>query len=354
MKIRHIDFYSGKTVLVTGHTGFKGAWLALWLTKLGARVIGLSLPEKDDSSRASFQPNIAASVALDLCDHAAVIAAVQAHAPQIVFHLAAQSLVRRSVEWPLETFATNIMGTAHVLDAAMRTPAVRAVVNVTSDKCYENQEKSRPFREGDPLGGHDPYSASKACSEIITAAWRESVKGQRSLSVATARAGNVIGGGDNAADRIVPDIVRAIAAKRPVTLRNPSAMRPWQHVLEPLLGYLMLARTLCEDAARGEGAWNFGPDSKQVIEVRELARRLIVRFGAGDIIEAQDREGTHEAQNLFLDSSKAKHGLGWEPTMSLDRAIDLTVDWYKRSAVGENQISLTEEQIAQFEMGLVD
>lgn len=280
-----------------------------------------------------------------------VISVFQAHAPQIVFHLAAQSLVRRSVEQPIETFAINIMGTAHVLDAAKRTPTVRAVVNVTSDKCYQNPETSRPFREGDPLGGRDPYSASKACSEIITAAWRESVKGQQCPSIATARAGNVIGGGDNAADRIVPDIVRAIAAKRPVALRNPSAMRPWQHVLEPLSGYLMLARTLYEDAARGEGAWNFGPDRKQIVEVRELARRLIGRFGAGDIIEAQGCNGVHEAQNLVLNSSKAKLGLGWEPIMSLDRAIDLTVDWYKRSAIGEDPISLTEEQIVQFEMG---
>jgi CDP-glucose 4,6-dehydratase len=342
-------FYAGKTILVTGHTGFKGAWLSLWLTKLGARVIGLSLPEIGDLTRAMFRPPIAVALALDLRDHDAVNKAVRAEAPEIVFHLAAQSLVRRSVEDPLGTFATNVMGTAHLLDAACRNARTQVVLNVTSDKCYLNPGPSRAFVESDALGGRDPYSASKACSEIVTMAWSASLRNAGKPALATARAGNVIGGGDDAADRIVPDIVRAITTSQPVVLRNPGATRPWQHVLDPLAGYLALAHALYEDAPRHEGAWNFGPDTGEVINVRELARRVIDRFGRGSIIETPGQNGPQEAQSLALDVSKAKRVLGWKPMINLDRAVDMTVDWYCRVIERrEDPVLVTNEQIAIF------
>ena len=252
-------FYAGKTVLVTGHTGFKGAWLSLWLSRLGARVVGISLPEADDESRALFQPKIAVSLAVDTRERDAVARAFREHTPEIVFHLAAQALVGRSGTDPIGTFAVNVMGTVHVLDAACRTPATRVVVNVTSDKCYSNSGATRPFREDDPLGGKDPYSTSKACSELVTASWRQSLRRGIWPALATVRAGNVIGGGDWAPHRLVPDIVRAIASSLPVSLRHPSAIRPWQHVLDPLCGYLLLAQALYDEPSRYEGPWNRTP-----------------------------------------------------------------------------------------------
>src|SRR6476660_4986085 len=237
---RLTEFYRGKTIVVTGHTGFKGAWLSVLLAKWGARVIGISLPAESDNSRALFEPPVSDSTELDIRDRDAVLKAMQGYKPELVFHLAAQSLVGRSIEQPMETLATNIMGTAHVIDAACRTPTVRCVVNVTSDKCYLNAGSGRAFSEDDALGGADPYSASKACAEIVTYAWRKAVRQAEFPLIATARAGNVIGGGDWAQWRIVPDIVRAVRSGQSVVLRRPSATRPWQHVLNPLYGYLLL------------------------------------------------------------------------------------------------------------------
>lgn len=256
---RFSAFYAGKTVLVTGHTGFKGAWLSLWLSRLGAQVVGLSLPAAGDPSRALFQPKVAASLAIDTREREAVESAFREYNPEIVFHLAAQSLVGRSGEDPIGTFSVNVMGTVHVLNAACQTPETRVVVNVTSDKCYANPGPARPFREDDPLGGKDPYSTSKACSELVTSSWRQSLRHGIRPALATARAGNVIGGGDWAPRRIMPDIVRALASGQPVSLRHPSATRPWQHVLDPLYGYLLLARALYEEPSRYEGPWNSAP-----------------------------------------------------------------------------------------------
>lgn len=345
-------FYAGKTILVTGHTGFKGAWLSLWLGRLGARVVGLSLPAEGDGSRALFQPEVAASRALDLRDLQGVTDAVREHSPEIVFHLAAQSLVTRSSEDPTGTFATNVMGTVHVLEAACRTQQTRVVVNVTSDKCYANPGPARPFREDDPLGGKDAYSASKACSEIVTAAWRQSLRSGDAPAIATVRAGNVIGGGDYASNRIVPDIVRAIMSNQPVVLRHPSSTRPWQHVLEPLYGYLLLAQALHDDL-KYEGAWNFGPDPSEVRQVRRLACRIFECWGKGSALEAQGASGVHEASDLKLDSSKSKRQLNWHPTIGVDDAVDLTVDWYRRVLErGEDPIAVTEWQIAAGEARL--
>ncbi len=347
---RLADFYAGKTVLVTGHTGFKGAWLSLWLTRLGARVVGLSLPEADDPSRALFQPAVAVSLAIDVRDGALVKEALAAHRPEIVIHLAAQSLVGRSGDDPIGTFAVNVMGTAHVLDAACGTAATRAVLNVTSDKCYANAGRKLPFREDDPLGGNDPYSASKACSELVTAAWRRSLRHGRLPALATARAGNVIGGGDWAPRRIVPDIVRALAAGQPVKLRHPAATRPWQHVLDPLHGYLLLARALHGEPERYEGPWNFGPDPRRTTEVRELARLVHARWGRGSAGEEQGEAGVPEAETLALDSAKAARELGWRPALAIDRTIELTVDWYRRVIEhGDDAIRASEAQIAEFE-----
>ena len=344
---RFSAFYAGKTVLVTGHTGFKGAWLSLWLSRLGARVVGLSLPAAGDPSRALFQPKVAASLAIDTREREAVESAFREYKPEIVFHLAAQSLVGRSGEDPIGTFSVNVMGTAHVLNAACQTPETRVLVNVTSDKCYANPGPARPFCEDDPLGGKDPYSTSKACSELVTSSWRQSLRRGVWPALATARAGNVIGGGDWAPMRIMPDIVRALTSGQAVSLRHPSATRPWQHVLDPLYGYLLLARALYEEPSRYEGPWNFGPDPSEVIEVRELVRRVHRHWGKGSWIEAAEPMGIAELEMLALNSSKSERALGWRPAFGIGRAIDLTVDWYRRVIDhGEDPFRVTEEQIA--------
>lgn len=344
------SFYTGRTVLVTGHTGFKGAWLSFWLSRLGAQVVGLSLPEAVDKNRALFQPAVASSLALDVRDHAGVVAAMRAHAPEIVFHLAAQSLVGRSVDDPIGTFATNVMGTAHVLDAAYRAPRTRVVINVTSDKCYANPGAAKPFREDDALGGKDPYSASKACSEIVTAAWRDSIRRDPGLTLATVRAGNVIGGGDYSESRLLPDIVRAVLAGQPVVLRHPNATRPWQHVLDPIAGYLLLARRLYERPERYAGAWNFGPAPRASMEVRQLAGRILRRWGKGTVVESTDSSMVPEAPTLALDPTKAEVMLGWRPRVTFDQIIGLTVDWYQRVLERhDDPLAVSDEQISAFE-----
>ena len=324
------SFFAGRRVLVTGHTGFKGAWLSSWLGRLGARVTGLSLPAEDDASRALFQAPVGVSLAGDIRDFAFVAASFAAHAPEIVFHLAAQSLVGRSGEDPLGTVAVNVLGTAHVLEAARQTPSVRAFVNVTSDKCYANVDDGRPFREGDPLGGRDPYSAGKACAEILTAAWRESLVRDHRPAFATARAGNVIGGGDWAERRLVPDIARALESGADIRLRQPWATRPWQHVLDPLRGYLMLARALCEAPRDFAAPWNFGPAPGCAVPVRDLAARVVARWGRGRVIEAPESGPVPEAERLALDATKAAAKLGWRSRYALDAAVALTVEWYAR------------------------
>lgn len=345
------DFWNGKRVLLTGHTGFKGSWLALWLHQLGAQVTGLALAPPST-------PNLHDQLGLgglidgrigDIRDAGWVARVVAETQPEVVLHLAAQALVRPSYAEPVATFATNVMGTVHVLEAARQTPSVRAVVVVTSDKCYENREWLWGYREHEAMGGHDPYSASKGCAELVTAAYRRSffVGG---AAVASARAGNVIGGGDWAADRLVPDIVHGLAAGRRVHIRRPDAVRPWQHVLEPLAGYLRLAELLVRDGAVHAEGWNFGPLPGSEQPVRHIASRLAALWGGGELEFAQVIDGPHEAGLLRLDASKAQAKLGWRAKLDLDTALAWTVAWQRGWLANPDQArTLTEGQIAQYE-----
>jgi len=304
--------------------------LARWLERLGAEVTGLALPATDEMSQG--WPGLAERFtweSVDVRDGAAVGRVFERFQPEVVFHLAAQPLVRLSYEEPVATFAINVLGTAHVLEAARQTPSVRAVVSVTSDKCYENREWCWGYRECDPVGGHDPYSASKGCAEIVTNAYQRSFGREGGLCMASARAGNVIGGGDWAADRLVPDMIRGILADRPVVLRRPESLRPWQHVLEPLSGYLTLGAALGREGASHAGPWNFGPHDADTVNVRDLARLLVEAWGRGKVVEQPVPTGPHEARYLKLDSSKAAAELGWRPLLSVAERVGWTVEWYQ-------------------------
>jgi len=295
------------------------------------------------------------SLVADIRDEAAVTRTFAHVRPEVVFHLAAQALVRRSYRDPVATFATNVMGTAHVLEAARRTASVRAVVVVTSDKCYANRDApdahSEPegYREDDRLGGHDPYSASKACAELIVSAYQRSFRGQTRLAIATARAGNVIGGGDWAEDRLIPDAIRALSRGEPLRVRNPHSVRPWQHVLEPLAGYLLLANRLCTDGQKWSGAWNFGPNAEDAWEVRQVADQIVENWPEGSWIALPDQGAPHESAQLRLDSSKARSILGWKPVLPLGHAVRLTVDWYRAVMEGADAFELTCAQITEFQ-----
>lgn len=352
------SFWRGKRVLVTGHTGFKGSWLSLWLQRLGAEVTGFALqPPTDPSLFASARiADGMKSITGDVRDREAVAAAVADARPEILFHLAAQSLVRRSYADPVETYATNVMGTVHVLEAARRSASVRALVNVTSDKCYANREWLWGYREQEPLGGADPYSSSKACAELASAAYRESfftADGSRGfpLALASARAGNGIGGGDWAEDRLVPDVFRAFLGRRLALIRNPAAVRPWQHVLDMLNGYLILAERLWTSGADYAEAWNFGPYDEDVRPVRWIVERLGELWGEGAAWEVDRTSQPPEAKLLRLDSSKARARLGWRPRLRLDRALEWTAEWYGQHGRGADVRAVTEEQIARFEEG---
>jgi CDP-glucose 4,6-dehydratase len=294
-------------------------------------------------------PGIASTIA-DVRDPAALLRAFESFRPELVFHLAAQSLVHASYEDPVGTYATNVMGTVHVLDAARRTPGVRALVNVTSDKCYENRESKEAFRETDPMGGRDPYSNSKGCAELVTAAYRASFfdAAKGAAAIASARAGNVIGGGDWAADRILPDIVRAAARGEPVRVRNPQAVRPWQHVLEPLSGYLLLAERLCEKPAQFASAWNFGPSDADAVSVETIVTTVARLWGPPAAWASDGSAHPHEAGFLKLDSSKARAGLGWKPRLGLEAALDWTVQWYKDQLQGTDAKALSLAQIGRY------
>jgi CDP-glucose 4,6-dehydratase len=324
-------FYQGRRVLVTGMTGFKGLWLATWLEALGATVHGLALPPEPEMTVG--WPGLAQRFSLciaDIRDQRAVQACIEAFQPELLFHLAAQPLVRRSYAAPVLTFATNVMGTVHVLEAARKVSCLRAAVIITSDKCYENREWERGYSEHDAMGGHDPYSASKGCAELVTAAYQRSYReANPQLAIASARAGNVIGGGDWARDRIVPDIVRAILSRQPVVLRRPQARRPWLHVLEALSGYLMLGERLWSTGHGHASGWNFGPDAHDVLPVSRLTRLLLDCWGEGEIEECPHITGPHEAHTLRLDASKAQRELGWIPLLTAQTRADWTVAWYK-------------------------
>jgi CDP-glucose 4,6-dehydratase len=347
-------FWANQRVLVTGHTGFKGAWLSLWLQRLGARVTGFALEPETT-------PNLSALVSLgtridsvvgDIRDLHALNAVYARVRPQVVFHLAAQSLVRPSYNDPVATYATNVMGTIHVMEGARHSPDMKAVVVVTSDKCYENREWWWPYREDDAMGGHDPYSSSKACAELATSAWRRSffrgTSGRAPVGIASARAGNVIGGGDWAVDRLVPDCIRAFAAGSPVVIRRPESVRPWQHVLDPLAGYLMLAERLCTHPADFGEPWNFGPVEDEARPVRWVVSRLSELWADGAGWTLESGEQPHEAGLLQVDASKARARLRWRPRLGLDEALRWTVDWYQRARQGEDAARLTLEQIDRF------
>lgn len=347
-------FWAGKRVFLTGHTGFKGGWLTLWLQQLGAVVHGFSLAPPTTPSFfeiARVAKTLASDVRGDIRNYGTLEDALRKANPEIIFHLAAQPLVRASYHEPLETFDTNIMGTAHVLEAARQIDRVRAIVVITTDKCYENREWVYPYRENDPLGGHDPYSASKACTEIVTASYRTSFFGkENTVSLATARAGNVIGGGDWAEDRLIPDCIRAFSSGRNVELRYPEAVRPWQHVLEPLSGYLMLAEALCGQAGPDYAeAWNFGPDASGDARVGEIAYRLATLWGNGKVTAPEAGNQLHEAGLLRLDITKSRSRLRWSPRWSITRTLEETVAWYKAWHAGADMLAYTIAQIDAFE-----
>jgi len=342
------SFWRGKRVFVTGHTGFKGAWLALWLSDLGAEVTGYSLPPPTDPSLfgvARVRGRVR-HMDGDVRDEAALARAVRESSPDIVFHLAAQSLVRLSYDEPVATYATNVMGTVNLLEAVRRSEGVRAVVCVTSDKCYENRETPRPYREDDPMGGYDPYSGSKGCAELVTSAYRRSFFGVAgAAAIATARAGNVIGGGDWAKDRLVPDLLNGFAVGARPLIRFPSAVRPWQHVLEPLAGYLRLAEALWDGVSGAADGWNFGPDETDARPVGWIADRLAALWGEGAAWERTGEPQPHEAHVLRLDCTKARRELGWRPVWALDEALRRTVAWRRALDGVADMADVTLQQI---------
>jgi len=350
MKSPSPQFWNKRRVFLTGHTGFKGSWLSIWLQKMGAEVCGFSLspstiPSLFDDCQVEKGME---SLIGDIRDMSALSAAMQSFKPDVVLHLAAQPLVRESYSDPVGTFSTNIIGTANILEAARHVGCVRAVVNVTTDKCYENREWEWAYRENERLGGHDPYSSSKACSELITSSFRSSFFNDLGIGLATARAGNVIGGGDWSVDRLIPDVVRSIVNRKPLTIRNPSATRPWQHVLEPLSGYLILAENLFKEGLPYSEAWNFGPLEQDVKPVSWIADHIITLWGHDQKIIIDRSSHVHEANLLKLDISKAKTRLNWEPRWDLVTALDKIVGWNKVILKGGNSRDMCEQQISEF------
>jgi len=326
--------YQDRNVLITGHTGFKGSWLAFWLGNMGAKVCGYSLATDTDPNHYSLLTLGTHSIIADIRNFQELTKCFQVFQPEIVFHLAAQALVRRSYRNPFETFETNVMGTVNVLEACRIADSVRAVVIVTSDKCYQNNEWEWGYRESDPMGGHDPYSASKGCAELVTAAYRDSffsknTEAKNQPLIATVRAGNVIGGGDWAEDRLIPDIARAASRKETVKIRNPKATRPWQHVLEPLSGYLMLGQRLLEGSRAFANAWNFGPSDNDTLSVRKVLERIQIHWKGLDFIFEPNEVQLHEAGLLKLDSSRARQRLGWRPVWDCAQALEQTAKWYQ-------------------------
>ncbi len=347
------DFWTGKRVLLTGHTGFKGAWLALWLRQLGAQVTGVAL--KPDMSPNLFQDadvaqHMEASHFCDIRDAASLAGIVQKTQPEIVLHLAAQALVLEGYDAPLETFDTNVMGTANLLEAARQTDSVRTIVAVTTDKVYENNERTRPFDESDRLGGRDPYSASKAATELVISCYRASFLREKGIAVASARAGNVIGGGDWSANRLIPDAVRAWSSDVTLSVRRPDAVRPWQHVLEPLAAYLCLAERLHSQPELAQ-AYNFGPKPQEAASVRDVITLAQKAFERGEVVWGDATKGAYEAKWLALETAKAQQMLGVVPRWTLEQGVVRTMQWYKKHLDGADAFRLCEADIAAFESG---
>jgi CDP-glucose 4,6-dehydratase len=350
-------FWSRKRVFLTGHTGFKGSWLSLWLQHMGAEVTGYALapPTKPNMYEMAKVDKGMESVMGDVRDKDKLVSSLLRAEPEIVIHMAAQPLVRRSYIDPVETYSTNVMGTVHLLEAVRCCRSVRSVVNVTTDKCYENKEWIWPYRENDALGGYDPYSSSKACSELITAAYKSSYFNasnfkDHQVAVATARAGNVIGGGDWSTDRLVPDILAAFSRGQPVMIRNPHAVRPWQHVLEPLRGYLMLAEKLYTHGPEYAEAFNFGPGDVDTKPVKWIVNLLAQKWGEPVCWNLDEGTHPHEASLLQLDVSKAAHRLGWRPIIGLSEALEMTIDWARAHHNGSDLKVQTVAQINQYQL----
>lgn len=343
------QFWHGKRVLLTGHTGFKGSWLALWLNRLGATITGVALPPATDPNLFTLADisSLLESHEIDIRDAETLEHCVAAADPEIVFHLAAQPLVRASYRDPLGTFSTNIQGTANLLEALRPLQHLRVVVAITTDKVYQNLEHPFPYRETDALGGRDPYSASKAAAELIIASYRDAFLAERGVAVASARAGNVIGGGDWSEDRLIPDAVRAWSAGRSLSVRHPAATRPWQHVLEPLTAYLRLAERLWDQPALA-GPYNIGPLTHEAVPVRELVELACVAYGGGKVDYSDGTEGPHEAGWLALEIAKTREVLDVQPRWSLEQAVTRTLHWYRAQASGASALALSDADISAF------
>jgi CDP-glucose 4,6-dehydratase len=348
-------FYKGKRVLVTGHTGFKGSWLSIWLHELGAEVVGVSLDpfsDRDNFVLSGIGKKIKADLRADIRDLTKMKSIFAEYKPEIVFHLAAQPLVRLSYDKPVETYETNVMGTINVLEAIRATDSVKVGVMITTDKCYDNKEQLRGYKEDDPFGGYDPYSSSKGACEIVIQSWRRSFFNPEQFekhgkSIASVRAGNVIGGGDWALDRIIPDCIRALEAGKAIEIRSPKSVRPWEHVLEPLSGYMLLAKKMWEYPTEYCEGWNFGPEEESVSTVWEVATELVKNFGKGELKDCSNPNAVHEAKLLMLDITKAKTRLGWKPRLNMQQCLKLVTDWYKRYT-SENVYNLCVEEIEKF------
>jgi len=345
------EAFSGKRVLVTGHTGFKGSWLALWLHELGADVVGLALPPEnpdDHFNLIHLDKSIHHEIG-NICDKNTVDRVCADFQPEYLFHLAAQPLVRYSYDEPKLTFDTNVGGSVNILEAVRNSPSIKSLIYVTSDKCYKNREWLWGYRENDELGGRDPYSASKAAAELVFSSYQDSFFSRRAgLGAATVRAGNVIGGGDWARDRIVPDCIRAVRSRQPIEIRNPSATRPWQHVLEPLSGYLLTAAKLYAAPKEFSGAWNFGPDDESVRTVKDLAEQLISCWGEGTLDTPQQQDAPHEAHLLHLNCEKAQRLLGWRSQWNFVEGVSETVRWYREITDGGDALQISRQQIAKY------
>lgn len=350
------NFFRGKRVLVTGHTGFKGSWLSIWLHELGAEVVGVSqepFTNRDNFVLSGIGNKIMADLRANICGGQKMKEIFQKYQPEIVFHLAAQPLVRYSYEQPVETYEANVMGTIHVMEAIRATKSVKVGVMITTDKCYDNKEQMRGYKEEDPFGGYDPYSSSKGACEIAIQSWRRSYFNpedygkKHHVSLASVRAGNVIGGGDWALDRIIPDCIKALEQDKVIDIRSPKAIRPWEHVLEPLSGYMLLAKKQWEQPTEFCEGWNFGPESESVSTVWDVATELIKNYGKGELKDSSDRNAVHEAKLLMLDITKAKTKLGWKPRMNMQQCMALVADWYKRYR-SDNVYQLCVEEISKF------
>lgn len=356
MKELFNGLYRGKRVLVTGHTGFKGSWLSIWLHELGAEVVGVGLEpysEKDNYVLSGIGKKIMADIRADIRNCEEMKEIFRKYKPEIVFHLAAQPLVRLSYEIPVKTYETNVMGSINIMEAARVTDSVKVVVMITTDKCYENREHIWGYRENEPMGGYDPYSSSKGAAEIAIQSWRRSFFNpadygkKHHVAIASVRAGNVVGGGDWAKDRIVPDCIKALEAGIPIEIRSPKAIRPWQHVLEPLSGYLFLASKMFEEPTKYCEGWNFGPRTESITTVWDVAQMIVENYGKGELKDVSDPNALHEANLLMLDISKAKFCLGWEPRTNIRQCVELTTEWYRRYNQGD-VYQLSVEQINKF------